>query len=67
MIVQLFDVGQFSSCNVFNSMRNYNVFLFDTAIFFMQTFRVSPDLKFSLNHYFKQLNSIGGNLILKIK
>ena len=31
------------------------------------TFRVSRDLKFSLNHNFNQLNSIGGNLILKVK
>ena len=31
------------------------------------TFCVSRDLKFSLNHNFKQLNSIGGNLILKVK
>ena len=31
------------------------------------TFSVSRDLKFSLNHNFKQLNSIGGNLILKVK
>ena len=31
------------------------------------TFCVSRDLKFSFNHNFKQLNSIGGNLILKVK
>ena len=31
------------------------------------TFCVSRELKFSLNHNFKQLNSIGGNLILKAK
>ena len=31
------------------------------------TFCVSRDLKFSLNRNFKQLNSIGGNLILKVK
>ena len=30
-------------------------------------FCVSRDLKFSLNHNFKQLNSIGGNLILNVK
>ena len=29
------------------------------------TFCVSRDLKFSLNHNFEQLNSIGGNLIIK--
>ena len=31
------------------------------------TFCVSRDLKFSLNHNFKQLNSINDNLILKVK
>ena len=57
--------------------------LVDVCVFFMQNFRltilifrvnftpltfcVSRDLKFSLNHIFKQLNSIGGNLILKVK
>ena len=30
------------------------------------TFYISRDLKFSLNHNFKQLNSFGGNLILKV-
>ena len=31
------------------------------------TFCVLRDLKFSLSHNFKQLNLIGGNLILKVK
>ena len=31
------------------------------------TFCISHDLKFSLNHNFKQLNSIGGILILKFR
>ena len=31
------------------------------------TFCVSCDLKFSLNHNFKQLNSIAGSLILKVR
>ena len=30
-------------------------------------FCIWRDLKFPLNHNFKQLNSIGGNLILKVK
>ena len=58
-------------------------FIVNVCVFFMQnvcltllnfrvtftplTFCVSRDLKFSLNHNFKQLNSIGGNLILKVK
>ena len=37
------------------------------ATFTPLSFCVSRDLKFSLNHNFKQLNSIGGNLILKVK
>ena len=31
------------------------------------TFCVLRDLKFSLNHNFKKLNSFGGNLILNVK
>ena len=37
------------------------------VIFTPLTFCVLRDLKFSLYHNFKQLNSIGGNLILKVK
>ena len=58
-------------------------FIVNLCVFFMQnlcmtvltsrvtftplTFCVLRDLKFPLNHNFKQLNSIGGNLILKVK
>ena len=37
------------------------------ATFTPLTFCFFCDLRFSLNHNFKQLNSIGGNLIQKVK
>ena len=44
----------------------YAKFLLDNfdflSDFYAPTFFISRDLKFSLNHNFKQLNSIGGNL-----
>ena len=50
----------------------YAKFLLDRFLTFRVTFTsltfcVLRDLKFSLIHNFKQLNSIGGNLILKVK
>ena len=67
---------------VFNCSRREAIIV-NVCVFFMQSFRltfltfrvtftpltfcVSRDLKFSLNHNFKQLDSIGGNLILKVK
>ena len=35
--------------------------------FYALDFCISRDLKFPLNHNFKQLNSIGGDLILNVK
>ena len=49
----------------------YAKFLLDrfefSSDFYNLDFCVLCDLKFSLNQNFKQLNSIGGNLILKYK
>ena len=44
-------------------------FMLDSFVFSIEFYAldVLRDLKFSLNHNFKQLNSIGGNLILKVK
>ena len=49
-------------------MQNFrlNVFLTCRVTFAPLNFCVLRDLKFSLNHNFKQLNSTGGNLILKV-
>ena len=58
------------------------LFIVNVCVFFMQNFRLTVltfrvtdfsafdflhYLKFHLNHNFKQLKSIGGNLILKVK
>ena len=49
-------------------MQNFclTVFTFG-ATFTPLSLCVLRDVKFSLNHNFKQLNSIGGSLILKVK
>ena len=48
----------------------YANFLLDnfdfSSDFYALDFCISRDLKLSPNHSFKQLNSIGGNLILKV-
>ena len=65
------------------SLTKFKAIIVNVCVFFMQnfclavltffltftplTFCVSRDLKFSLSHNFKQLNSISGNLILKVK
>ena len=65
------------------SWTQFIAIIVNVCVFFMQNFRltiltfrvtftplifcVSRDLKFSLYHNFKQLNSIGCNLILKVK
>ena len=65
------------------SWTKFIAIIVNVYVFFMQNFRLtvstfrvtftpltfcfSRDLKFSLNHNFKQLNSIGGNWILKVK
>ena len=52
--------------NVCVFMQNFRLTVSTFRVTFTPlTFCVSRDLKFSLNHNFKQLNSIGGNLILK--
>ena len=47
-------------------MQNFCLTILTFRVTFLPlTFTVSHDLKFSLNHNFKQVNSIGGCLILK--
>ena len=49
-------------------MQNFRLTILTLRVTFTPlTFCVSRDLKFSLNHNFKQLNSIGDNLMLKVK
>ena len=79
--VDIFQSGLLEVFNC--SWTKFIAIIVNVRVFFMQNFRlkiltfrvtltsltfcVSRDLKFSLNHYFKLLNSIGGNLILKVK
>ena len=78
-----FKVKNFLSNLVNCSWTKFIAIIVNVCVFFIQNFRLtiltfrltftpltfcaSRDLKFSLNHNFKQLNSIGGNLILKVK
>ena len=49
-------------------MQNFRLIILTFRVTFtLLTFCVSRDLKFAPNPNFKQLNSIGGNLILKVK
>ena len=80
---KLFQLWQDLSCYVFNCSWTKFIAIVVNVCLFMQnfcltilTFRVtftpwtfcfSRDLKFSLKHNFKQLNSICGKLILKVK
>ena len=54
--------------NVCFFMQNFCLTILTFRVTFTPlSFWISRDLKFSPNHNFKQLNSIGGNLILKVK
>ena len=49
-------------------MQNFRLTVLTFRVTFKPlTFCVSRDLKFPLKHNFKQLNSIGGNLIPKVE